>query len=90
LIKEAKLEAQNIIRDANKLVENTIAQIKEQKAEKTVTKELRQNLQKSLVKNEVKEESKPVVKFDDSTIEVGDWVQLINSETNGQVFRNQP
>jgi DNA mismatch repair protein MutS2 len=86
LIKEAKLEAQNIIRDANKLVENTIAQIKEQKAEKTVTKELRQNLQKSLVKNEVKEESKPVVKFDDSTIEVGDWVQLINSETNGQVL----
>ncbi|MBY0542188.1 MAG: Smr/MutS family protein [Sphingobacteriaceae bacterium] len=86
LIKEAKLEAQNIIRDANKLVENTIAQIKEKQADKVLTKELRQNLQKSLVKNEVKEEKKPIVKFDDSTIVVGDWVQLINTETSGQVL----
>ncbi len=86
LIKEAKLEAQNIIREANKLVENTISQIKEKQADKVVTKELRQNLQKSLVKNEVKEEKKPVVKFDDSTIVVGDWVQLVNTETSGQVL----
>ncbi|RZK93268.1 MAG: endonuclease MutS2, partial [Pedobacter sp.] len=40
LIKEAKLEAQNIVRDANKLVENTIAEIKEKQADKVVTKEL--------------------------------------------------
>ncbi len=86
LIKEAKLEAQNIIRDANKLVENTIAQIKENQADKVVTKGLRQNLQKSLVKNEVKEEKKAVLKFDDSTILVGDWVQLVNTETSGQVL----
>jgi DNA mismatch repair protein MutS2 len=86
LIKEAKLEAQNIIRDANKLVENTIATIKEKQADKIVTKELRKDLQKSLAKNEVKEERKPVVKIDDSTIEVGDWVQLVNTETSGQVL----
>ncbi|WP_199141106.1 endonuclease MutS2 [Pedobacter sp. ASV12] len=86
LIKEAKLEAQNIIKEANKLVENTIAEIKEKKADKVVTQQLRQNLQKNLAKNEVKEERKPVVSFDDSAIEVGDWVQLINTETNGQVL----
>lgn len=86
LIKEAKLEAQNIVREANKLVENTIAEIKEKQADKVVTKELRQNLQKSLVKNEVKEERKPVVKIDNSVIEVGDWVQLVNTETSGQVL----
>ncbi|KQC01224.1 endonuclease MutS2 [Pedobacter sp. Hv1] len=86
LIKEAKLEAQNIVREANKLVENTIAEIKEKQADKVVTKELRQNLQKSLVKNEVKEERKPVVKIDNSIIEVGDWVQLVNTETSGQVL----
>ncbi len=86
LIKEAKLEAQNIVREANKLVENTIAQIKEQQADKVVTKELRQNLQKSITKNEVKEERKPVVKIDQSVIEVGDWVQLTNTETSGQVL----
>lgn len=86
LLKEAKLEAQNIIREANKLVENTIAEIKEKKADKVVTQQLRQDLKKNLAKNEVKEERKPVVKFDDSAIEVGDWVQLLHTETNGQVL----
>ncbi|MDQ7947357.1 MAG: endonuclease MutS2 [Pedobacter sp.] len=86
LIKEAKLEAQKIIRDANKLVENTIAQIKQKQADKVATKAIRQNLQSGLVKNEVKEERKPVVKADDSKIEVGDWVQLVNTETSGQVL----
>lgn len=86
LIKEAKLEAQNIIKEANKLVENTIAQIKQKQADKVATKQLRQNLQQNLIKNQVKEEPKPVLKFDDTPIEVGDWVQLLNTETNGQVL----
>ncbi len=86
LIKEAKLEAQNIIKEANKLVENTIAQIKQKQADKVVTKQLRQNLQQNLIKNTVKEEPKPVLKFDDTPIEVGDWVQLVNTETTGQVL----
>lgn len=89
LIKEAKLEAQAIIRNANKLVENTIAEIKEKQAEKAVTKELRQNLQKELVQNQVKEEKKqePEISVPLNTpIEVGDWVQLRNSETTGQVL----
>lgn len=87
LIKEAKLEAQTIIKNANKLVENTIAEIKENQADNAVTKQLRQNLQKELVQNQVKEErkqEKPVVV--NGTIEVGDWVQLTNSETTGQVL----
>ncbi|MNY12191.1 Endonuclease MutS2 [compost metagenome] len=89
LIKEAKLEAQSIIKNANKLVENTIAEIKEKQADKAVTKELRQNLQKVLVQNQVKEEKKPepARALDLNTpIEVGDWVQLKDSETTGQVL----
>lgn len=87
LIKEAKLEAQAIIKNANKLVENTIAEIKENQADKMVTKQLRQNLQKVLVQNQVKEEKKPEVAVPLNTpIEVGDWVQLNNSETTGQVL----
>ena len=87
LIKEAKLEAQAIIRNANKLVENTIAEIKEKQADKIVTKELRQNLQKVLVQNQVKEEKKPeVLQPLNTPIEVGDWVQLKDSETTGQVL----
>lgn len=86
LIKEAKLEAQNIIKEANKLVENTIAQIKKKQADKEATKEIRQNLQKSLAKNEVKPEPKPILEVDDSTIEVGNWVQLLGTDNVGQVL----
>lgn len=87
LIKEAKLEAQAIIKNANKLVENTVAEIKERQADNAVTKELRQNLQKALVQNHVKEEKKPVVVEPLNTpILVGDWVQLRDSETTGQVL----
>jgi DNA mismatch repair protein MutS2 len=88
LIKEAKLEAQSIIKNANKLVENTIAEIKEKQADKTVTKQLRQNLQKVLVQNQVKEERKPEPAAPvnlNTPIEVGDWIQLKDSETTGQV-----
>jgi DNA mismatch repair protein MutS2 len=87
LMKEAKLEAQTIIKNANKLVENTIAEIKENQADKTVTRQLRQNLQKELVHHHVKEEKKPEVAVPVNTpIEVGDWVQLNNTETTGQVL----
>ncbi|HKG05906.1 MAG TPA: endonuclease MutS2 [Pedobacter sp.] len=88
LIKEAKLEAQAIIKNANKLVENTIADIKESKADKTVTRELRQNLQKHLIQNQVKEEpiKQEAPKPLNTPVEVGDWVQLNNSETTGQVL----
>ncbi|MCX2451658.1 endonuclease MutS2 [Pedobacter sp. PLR] len=87
LIKEAKLEAQAIIKNANKLVENTIAEIKDKQADKIVTKELRQNLQKVLVQHQVKEEKKPELAVALNTpIQVGDWVQLNNSETTGQVL----
>ncbi|WP_316789445.1 endonuclease MutS2 [Pedobacter frigoris] len=87
LIKEAKMEAQAIIKNANKLVENTIAEIKEKQADKVATKQLRQNLHKELVQNQVKEEKKAEVAMPLNTpIEVGDWVQLNNSETTGQVL----
>lgn len=87
LIREAKLEAQSIIKNANKLVENTIAGIKENQADKTATKQLRQNLQQELIQHQVKEEKKPEKPvLLTSAIEVGDWVQLINTETMGQVL----
>jgi DNA mismatch repair protein MutS2 len=44
LIKEAKHQAKNIILNANKLVENTISEIKSSNADKEVTKNLRDNL----------------------------------------------
>jgi len=85
LIREAKDEAKNIILNANKLVENTIAEIKNNNADKEKTKDLRENLNRELQKNTVKPE---VVKqaAKDEELKVGDWVKLTDSETTGQVM----
>ncbi len=48
VIKDAKNKAQQLINDSNKLIENTIREIKESQAEKVNTKRLRQELNKSL------------------------------------------
>ncbi len=56
LIRDAKQEAKNIILNANKLVENTIADIKSNNADKEKTRQLRDNLSKELEKNTIKPE----------------------------------
>ncbi|MBD3749132.1 MAG: endonuclease MutS2 [Sphingobacteriales bacterium] len=85
LIREAKQEAQQIIRNANKLVENTIAEIKESKADKAKTQSLRANLQTELKKNEIK--PKVVQKLDDQEeIAIGDWVKMLDSGNLAQVL----
>ena len=85
LLKDAKVEAQNIILNANKLIENTISEIRETKADKEITQLLRQNLQTELKKHEVKPKvSKPAAVNEE--IKAGDWVQLNDSETVGQVI----
>lgn len=87
LIKEAKLEAQSIIKNANKLVENTIAEIREKQAEKISTKQLRQNLQQEMEKNSVKETVKPLkITPELEEIQPNDWVKMIESETIAQVM----
>src|ERR1700759_2423593 len=57
LIRDAKQEAKKIILNANKLVENTIADIKSNNADKEKTRQLRENLNQELQKNTVKPET---------------------------------
>jgi DNA mismatch repair protein MutS2 len=87
LIREAKQEAQTIILNANKLVENTIADIKSSNADKETTRNLRENLTRELQKNTVNTPAvkKPVTNQDDE-LKAGDWVKLAGSETIGQVI----
>jgi len=85
LIREAKDEAKNIILNANKLVENTIAEIKSSKADKEKTKTLRDNLNKELERNTVKVETTKTTPADEE-LKVGDWVKLVDSDTTGQVI----
>ncbi|MFC5284773.1 endonuclease MutS2 [Pedobacter alpinus] len=87
LIREAKLEAQQIIKNANKLVENTISEIKEANADKATTQTLRANLNTELKKNETK--PLPPTKQqqkESEEIEVGDWVKMPDSENLAQVL----
>ncbi|MDB5006678.1 MAG: mutS2 [Mucilaginibacter sp.] len=85
LIKDAKEQAKNIILNANKLVENTISEIKSSNADKEKTRILRENLNIELQKNTVK----PVVPKplpNEEELKPGDWVKLTDSETTGQVI----
>ncbi|HEY1024727.1 MAG TPA: endonuclease MutS2 [Sphingobacteriaceae bacterium] len=85
IIKEAKVEAQSIIRNANRLIENTISEIRENKADKEKTQNLRQNLQQELKKVEVRPE-KPRVTEETAELKTGDWVKLTDSDTLAQVI----
>jgi DNA mismatch repair protein MutS2 len=58
IITKAKDEAQKLLKESNKMIENTIRQIKESQAEKERTKDARQLLEQ--FKNNVEEESKPI------------------------------
>jgi DNA mismatch repair protein MutS2 len=85
ILKNAKIEAQSIIKNANKLIENTISEIKESKADKVQTQNLRQNLEQELKKHEVQEKKAPKIQ---QTVELkkGDWVKFLDSENVGQVL----
>ena len=85
LIREAKKEAKTIIQDANRLVENTISEIKSSQADKETTRVLREKLNSELQKNTVKPEA-PKKAVLQEEIQVGDWVKLQDSETMGQVM----
>lgn len=89
LIREAKEEAKQILKNANKLVENTIADIKSVKAEKEQTKQIRAKLHEAIDKNTQKTPTKPQINKtmeDASDLQMGDWVRLVDSGAEAQVI----
>jgi len=83
LVSEAKQEAKNIILNANKLVENTISEIKSSNADKEKTRQLREQLNNEVKKNTVKPiATKPVAE----ELKIGDWVKLNDSDTTGVIM----
>ncbi|HZL76695.1 MAG TPA: Smr/MutS family protein [Bacteroidales bacterium] len=58
IITKAKDEAQNLLKESNRMIETTIRQIKESQAEKEKTKNIRQQLEE--FKSEMVEDIKPV------------------------------
>lgn len=90
ILKQAKEEARQILKDANKLVENTIADIKSVNADKEKTKEIRGKLTKAAADHKPAHGvATPKVKVqpeEDTAIEVGDWVKIVDSGNEAQVI----
>lgn len=87
ILKQAKLEAQEIIKNANRLVENTISEIKESKADRERTKAARQHLQQELERHQLNEpKTKGATVANNQEIHVGDWVKIIESGNVAQVL----
>lgn len=90
ILKEAKIEAKQILKDANKLVENTISEIKSAQADKERTKSIRKNLHQAIDQHtEAKPTSAPAKSLTNPVNEeivVGDWVKILDSDTQGQVL----
>lgn len=89
ILREAKDQAKQILKDANKLVENTISDIKSVQADKDKTKEIRKNLNQAIDKHTTRPKAKTAsantVEVDGS-IEVGDWVKIVDSDAEAQVL----
>jgi DNA mismatch repair protein MutS2 len=90
LVNDAKDQAKNILKEANKKIESTIREIKEGKADKGLTKLLREDLvdfeKKELVVEKPKLINKePIIKKENGEIKVGDLVRIKGQTTLGTV-----
>ena len=92
ILKEAKQEVDQLIKSANKLVENTIADIKSVKADKTVTQTIRKKFEESS-KSILKQTEPVVVKSNEiisnKAIKVGDWVAYGEDQIVAEVLSIQ-
>lgn len=88
ILREAKEEARQILKDANRLVENTIAEIKSAQADKDKTKELRKELHRATDRYVEKRPQTKIVETSqtDDVFEVGDWVKILDTGTEAQVI----
>ena len=92
LLKEAKEQAKQVLAEANRKIEQTIREIKENKADKDLTKLVRTELEEykeKLLKEEPVKKSVPEkeekTEITDKTIREGDYVRVKDSGAVGEV-----
>jgi DNA mismatch repair protein MutS2 len=83
LIKDAKMQAKHLIDSANKLIENTISEIKEAQAEKAKTKDIRTKFKKEIQHILPTQEHKIQIKAE---LEIGDWVGIEGTQSIGEII----
>lgn len=94
IITEAIEEAEQIIKDSNRLIEKTVKNIQEAKADKNKVKTIRNQLSdhkeklenKKINIQEVKEEEKEEIQIPEPLKE-NDWVQISGQEGSGQLIK---
>ena len=89
IIAKAKEEAKSILKDANKLIENTISEIKSVQADKDKTKAIRSKLNNALDKHTepaVKQSVNKSISIEKIELEVGDWVRIDDSGSEGEIL----
>ncbi|MEA3503937.1 MAG: Smr/MutS family protein, partial [Bacteroidota bacterium] len=94
IIKEARTEAREIVSGSNKLIENTIRDIKQAKAEKTETKKIRKKLsnEKERLVNADKKETKKIKKSTSNSkekISIGSYVKIKGQNNAGKIIEIQ-
>ncbi|MCB9235927.1 MAG: endonuclease MutS2 [Bacteroidia bacterium] len=94
LLQQAHQEAQGLIREANRKIENTIREIREIQAEKERTKALRVELAEMLPEMpaqeaEEREEVYLPEALPNEIPEIGDWVMVRESDTTGKIIEMQ-
>jgi DNA mismatch repair protein MutS2 len=94
IVNDAKQKAKALVQEANQRIENTIREIKENKAEREPTKQIRQELER-FEQKELKPE--PVIidapkptedefEHDSGTITVGSYVRIVGQNAIGEVM----
>lgn len=90
ILRKAKEEAKLILKDANRLVENTISEIRSVKADKEKTKQIRSKLSASLDKHTTPLEKKSTVSKEEKKeveiLVVGDWIRIDDSGSEGEII----
>ena len=90
MLKDARLAAKSIIEDANKRVESTIREIKEQNAEKAATKKVRESLDshKKRIEKKLRKDKDPVTgkSATSGELAVGDIVRMIGQGVSGEIL----
>ena len=88
IITKAKDEAQNLLKESNRIIESTIRQIKESQAEKEKTKDIRQQLEE--FRSAVVEETKPVETKSESRIaELSSRAKKIKTEPKQAIEKKE-
>lgn len=93
LLRDSKEEAKKILSQANKLIENTIAEIKKSKADKEITKKLRveldQRSQELLDTLDTTKTKNIDNNKSDVNLKIGDWVKLIDTDATARILNIQ-